>query len=51
MREAGRLPEPGETLEIWELTVEIESVENDRISSVIVTPPRLDEDVVEGEAD
>ena len=51
VREASRMPEPGETLEVWELTVEIESVENDRISSVIVTPPRLDEDVVEGEAD
>jgi putative hemolysin len=51
VREAGRMPEPGETLDVWELEVEIESVENDRISSVIVTPPQLDEDVVEGETD
>jgi putative hemolysin len=42
-RTAGRVPEPGERLEIWELAVEIESVENGRISSVIVEPPRLDE--------
>ena len=50
-RESGRMPEPAETLDVWELPVEIESVENDRIASVIVAPPRLDEDVVEGEAD
>jgi CBS domain containing-hemolysin-like protein len=51
VREIGRVPEPGETLEVWDLAVEIESVENGRISSVIVAPPRLDEDVTEGEAD
>ena len=39
-RETGRMPEPGEHLDIRELEVEIESVENGRISSVIVTPPR-----------
>jgi len=49
--EAGRMPEPGEQLEIRELSVEIESVENGRIASAIVVPPRLDDDVVEGEAD
>jgi CBS domain containing-hemolysin-like protein len=51
VREIHRTPEPGETFELWDLTVEIESVENDRISSAIVTPPALDDDVVEGEAD
>jgi magnesium and cobalt exporter, CNNM family len=51
VREIGRVPEPGETLDVWDLAVEIESVENGRISSVIVAPPRLDEDVIEGEAD
>jgi len=50
-REIGRMPEPGEAIEVWGLAVEIESVENDRISSVIAVPPALDEDVVEGEAD
>jgi CBS domain containing-hemolysin-like protein len=51
VREIGRMPEPGETIEVWDLAVEIESVENGRISSVIITPPALDDDVVEGEAD
>jgi putative hemolysin len=51
VREIGRMPEPGETFELWDLTVEIESVENGRISSAIVKPPALDDDVVEGEAD
>jgi putative hemolysin len=44
VREIGRMPEPGERLDIWELPVEIESVENGRISSVIVTAPRSDDD-------
>jgi putative hemolysin len=43
-REAGRLPEPAEKLVVWELSIEVESVENERIASVIVTPPNLDED-------
>jgi len=43
-RETGRLPDPGERMEIWELPVEIESVENGAVTSVIVTPPRPDED-------
>ena len=51
VRELGRMPEPGEAFELWDLAVEIESVENDRISSVIVTPPAGDDDVVEGETD
>jgi CBS domain containing-hemolysin-like protein len=42
VREIGRMPEPGEHLDVWELPVEIESVENGRISSVIVEPPRGD---------
>jgi CBS domain containing-hemolysin-like protein len=54
-REAGRMPESGETLDVRELAVEIESVENGRIASVIVAPPRLDEEdaseVAEGETD
>jgi len=45
VQEIGRMPEPGERLDVWELPVEIESVENGRISSVIVTTPRLAEDV------
>ena len=44
-REAGRLPEPGENLVIWDLPVEVESVEDDRIASVIVTPPTLGEEL------
>jgi CBS domain containing-hemolysin-like protein len=51
VREAGRMPESGETIEVWELPVEIESVENGRISSVIVAGPRPDEDVAEGDTD
>jgi CBS domain containing-hemolysin-like protein len=42
-REAGRLPEPSEHLVVWDLPVEIESVEDGRIASVIVTPPKDDE--------
>ena len=47
--EAGRLPEPAEKIEIGGLEVEIESVENDRIMSVIVRP-REDDDEDEGTA-
>jgi CBS domain containing-hemolysin-like protein len=43
-RTSGRVPEPGERLDIWELPVEIESVESGRIASVIVAPPRLDDE-------
>jgi putative hemolysin len=42
--EAGRLPGIGDALEIAGLQVEIEAVENDRVASVIVTPPHLDTD-------
>ncbi len=43
-RETGQLPEPGDDLHIAGLAVEIESVENDRIASVIVTPPHVEEE-------
>lgn len=49
-REAGRLPEPGEKLVVWELPIEVESVENERIASVIVTPPTLEEEAGTGGA-
>jgi CBS domain containing-hemolysin-like protein len=44
VQELGRIPEPGEQFQIRELDAEVESVEDGRIASVIVTPPRLDED-------
>jgi len=44
VREAGRLPDPGEKVEIGGRTVEIESIENDRILSMIVTPPRAEDE-------
>ncbi|HYT68151.1 MAG TPA: hemolysin family protein [Vicinamibacterales bacterium] len=43
-RELGRVPHAGEKVEIWELPVEIESVDNARVAFAIVTPPRLDDD-------
>ncbi|HEX6463745.1 MAG TPA: hemolysin family protein [Vicinamibacterales bacterium] len=43
-RETGRVPEGGERFDLWELPVEVESAENDRLLSVIVTPPRMEED-------
>ena len=43
-RELGRLPAAGEKVEVWELPVEIESVEGHRIAFAIVTPARLDEE-------
>jgi putative hemolysin len=42
--EAGRLPDPAERLVIRELPVEIESVENGRIASVIVSPAAPDDE-------
>jgi CBS domain containing-hemolysin-like protein len=48
-REAGREPEQGEELTIQGLTVDIESVENDRIASAIVTPPYLEDDAADGD--
>jgi len=44
VRETGRIPETGDRFEVWELPVEIESVENGKISSVIATPPQLDKE-------
>ena len=43
MRHAGRLPEPAERLEVGGLPVEIESVEDEALASVIVTPPTLND--------
>jgi CBS domain containing-hemolysin-like protein len=42
--ETGQLPEPGDELQIAGLSVEIESVENDRVASVIVTPPLAEQE-------
>lgn len=44
VRETHRVPESGERFDVWELPVEIESVENGRLLSVIVSPPRLEDD-------
>jgi putative hemolysin len=44
VQELGRIPEPGEHFQIHELEAEVESIEDGRIASVIVTPPRLDDD-------
>src|SRR6185436_12695577 len=48
-RELGRVPAPGEKVEIWELPVEIESIDNGRVLFAIVSPPQLDEDDEERE--
>jgi putative hemolysin len=40
-KEAGRVPEPAELLVVRGLAVEIESVEDGRVASVIVVPPTL----------
>ena len=42
--EAREVPEPGAQLTVLDLPVEVESVENGVITSVIVTPPYLEED-------
>ena len=47
IREAGRLPEPTERLTIGDLTVYVEVVENDRILSVVVTPPTVEEEAAD----
>ena len=44
IREVGRLPDSGEPLEIGGLDVVVESIEDDRIASAIVTPPGGDEE-------
>jgi putative hemolysin len=43
-RETRRALETGDRFDIWELPVEIESVENGKLSSVIVTPPQPEEE-------
>lgn len=45
----GRLPSPGEHVEVLDLAVEVESIENNAISSAIVTPPHVEEDDEEGD--
>jgi len=44
LRGTGHLPETGQELVVAGLQVEIESVENGRIASAIVVPPRLEEE-------
>jgi CBS domain containing-hemolysin-like protein len=46
-REAGKVPEPGDEIVVLDLTVEIESVDEGAITSVIVTPPYLEEETQE----
>jgi CBS domain containing-hemolysin-like protein len=41
---AGRVPEAGDELDLHGLSVEIESVENGRVASAIVSPPGEDEE-------
>jgi CBS domain containing-hemolysin-like protein len=41
--ETRRVPESGERFDLWELPVEIESVENGKLLSVIVTPPETED--------
>jgi CBS domain containing-hemolysin-like protein len=44
VREAGRIPEPAERLTVCDLAVEIESADEQHITSAIVTPPELDDE-------
>lgn len=44
LRRAGRIPEPGEHVEVNGLDVEIESVDNGQVEFAIVTPPTGDDD-------
>ncbi len=44
VREIGRVPETGDRFDVWELPVEIESVENGNVSSVIVAAPQPEEE-------
>jgi CBS domain containing-hemolysin-like protein len=48
VRETGRVPETGDRFEVWELPVEIESVESGKVSSVIATPPHQEDEGNEG---
>jgi CBS domain containing-hemolysin-like protein len=50
-RHAGRVPEPAERLDVGGLPVEVESVEDDALASVIVTPPTLGRDLDGNEDD
>jgi CBS domain containing-hemolysin-like protein len=43
-RESGRVPEPSERLMVCGLAVEIESADEQRITSAIVAPPDLDDE-------
>ena len=38
-----QVPESGERFDVWDLPVEIESIENGKLLSVIVTPPDVEE--------
>ena len=44
LRRTGRVPEPGEHLEVSGLDVEVESVENAQVTFAIVTPPAADDE-------
>ena len=46
-RELGRVPLPSERVVVWELPVEIESSDEDRVGSAIVTPPALEQETAE----
>ncbi len=43
-RKVGRVPEPGEHVEVNGLDVEVESVDNGQIASAIVAPPATDDE-------
>ena len=43
VQESRRVPESGERFDVWDLPVEIESIENGKLLSVIVTPPDVEE--------
>jgi putative hemolysin len=44
LRRTGRVPEPGEHVEVSGLDVEIESVDNAQVAFAIVTPPAADDE-------
>jgi CBS domain containing-hemolysin-like protein len=48
-RELGRVPLPSERVVIWELPVEIESSDEDRVGSAIVTPPALEQETADAD--
>jgi len=51
VREVGRLPHASERVVVWELPVEIEIVDEERVLSAIVTPPALEEEHAEADAE